>query len=95
MLDNSRETKIKIGVIGSMTTNLSEVDFCYCGSDFSDHENQLVSQRAAFCLQPIVVQRTVTRVGCGVIGASFGLHHGTALIKNADDEALAYQMLPV
>lgn len=78
-----------------MVVDLSGVDFCCCcGIGFFGRENQLVSQRAAFCLQPIVVQRTLTRVGRDVIGASFEPHRGTALTKNVDDEVLAYRMLP-
>ena len=82
-------------IVPPTIADLSEVDFfyCYC-NDFSGRKNRLVSQRAVFCLQPIVVQRTVTCVGCYVICASFEPHHATALIKNADDEALVYQMLP-
>ena len=72
-----------------------EVDFFCYYNDFSGHKNQLVKQHVAFCLQPIVVQRTVTCVGyCYVICASFEPHHGTVLIKSADDEAPIYQMLP-
>ena len=97
----SNQIKRKVhfaGIIESTTiADLNEVDFyffCYC-NDFSGRKSQLVNQHVVFCLQPIVVQKKVTCVGCCyVICASFELHHGTALIKSVDDEALVYQTPP-